>query len=143
MLVLWLKAFHLIAAVAWFAGLFYMFRLLVYQVENQDRPEVLAVLSRMAERLYRIITTPAMLATLVFGIAMLVANPAYLWLAWVQAKLLLLGGLVVYDLYLGRVRRRFASGDFYLNSRQCRIRNEIPTLFLVGIILLAVLRPSF
>ena len=97
----------------------------------------------MAERLYRIITTPAMLATLVFGIAMLVANPAYLWLAWVQAKLLLLGGLVVYDLYLGRVRRRFASGDFYLNSRQCRIRNEIPTLFLVGIILLAVLRPSF
>lgn len=143
MLVLWLKAFHLIAAVAWFAGLFYMFRLLVYQVENQDRPEVLAVLYRMAERLYRIITTPAMLATLVFGIAMLVANPAYLWLAWVQAKLLLLGGLVVYDLYLGRVRRRFASGDFYLNSRQCRIRNEIPTLFLVGIILLAVLRPSF
>ncbi len=143
MLALWLKAFHLIFAVAWFAGLFYMFRLLVYQVENQDRPEVLAVLRTMAERLYRIITTPAMLLTLTFGVAMLAANPGYLSQAWVLAKLVLLAGLVTYSLYVARVRRRFAAGDFYLSSRQCRIRNEIPTLFLVGIVLLAVLRPTF
>ena len=143
MLLLWLKALHLIFAVAWFAGLFYMFRLLVYQVENQKRPEVLEVLYPMAERLYRIISTPAMLATVVFGLAMLAVNLAYLSQAWLLAKLVLIGGLIVYHLYVGRVRKRFAAGDFYLTSTQCRIRNEIPTFFLVGIVLLAVLRPSF
>ena len=143
MLLLWLKALHLIFAVAWFAGLFYMFRLLVYQVENQKRPEVLEVLYPMAERLYRIISTPAMLATVVFGLAMLAVNLAYLSQAWLLAKLVLIGGLIVYHLYVGRVRKRFAAGDFYLTATQCRIRNEIPTFFLVGIVLLAVLRPSF
>ena len=101
------------------------------------------MLRTMAERLYRIITTPAMLLTLTFGVAMLAANPGYLSQAWVVAKLVLLAGLVIYSLYVARVRRRFAAGDFYLSSRQCRIRNEIPTLFLVGIVLLAVLRPTF
>ena len=100
MLLLWLKALHLIFAVAWFAGLFYMFRLLVYQVENQKRPEVLEVLYPMAERLYRIISTPAMLATVVFGLAMLAVNLAYLSQAWLLAKLVLIGGLIVYHLSL-------------------------------------------
>ena len=60
---LWLKAFHLIAMVAWFAALFYMFRLFVYHAENREKPETAAVLKTMAERLYRIIGTPAMIAT--------------------------------------------------------------------------------
>jgi len=141
--VLWLKALHLIAMVAWFAGLFYMFRLFVNRVEQRDQPEVSAVLQGMAERLYRIITTPAMIATLVVGLSMLVLNPGYLTLTWIQIKLVLVAGLVGYHVYVGQVLRRFAAGDLYLTSRQCRIRNEIPTPFLVAIILLAVLRPSF
>ncbi|MDH3684884.1 MAG: protoporphyrinogen oxidase HemJ [Myxococcales bacterium] len=140
---LWLKALHLIAMVAWFAGLFYMFRLFVNRVEQRDQPEVSAVLQGMAERLYRIITTPAMIATLVVGLSMLVLNPGYLTLTWIQIKLVLVAGLVGYHVYVGQVLRRFAAGDLYLTSRQCRIRNEIPTPFLVAIILLAVLRPSF
>jgi putative membrane protein len=140
-LLLWLKALHLIFVVAWFAGLFYMFRLLVYQVENREKPEVLAVLRHMAERLYHVITTPAMIATLVFGLGMLVLNPAYLVSGWLLAKLVGVAGLVAYHLYVGRVRKRFAVGDYYLTSRQCRLRNEIPTGFLVVIVLLAVLRP--
>lgn len=142
-MILWLKAFHLIAMVAWFAGLFYMFRLFVNRVEQRDDEAVSAVLQVMAERLYRIITTPAMVATLLFGLSMLVANPAYLGLHWLQLKLVLVAGLVGYHVYVGRVLRRFAAGDLYLTSRQCRIRNEIPTPFLVAIVLLAVLRPSF
>jgi putative membrane protein len=140
---LWLKAGHLIALVAWFAGLFYMFRLFVNRVENADHPEVSAVLQRMAERLYRIITTPAMWATLAFGVSMLVANPGYLGLLWIQLKLPLVAMLVGYHVYVGRVLKRFGADDLYLSSRQCRIRNEIPTPLLIAIVLLAVLRPTW
>ena len=141
-MILWLKAFHLIAMVAWFAGLFYMFRLFVNRVENQDDPAVSAVLQRMATKLYRIITTPAMFVTLGVGLAMLIAQPVYLTWGWVQLKLGLVALLVGYHVYVGRVLRRFAAGDVYLTSRQCRIRNEIPTPLLILIVLLAVLRPG-
>ena len=139
---LWLKAGHLIAMVAWFAGMFYMFRLFVNQVENADKPDAVAMLIGMAERLYRIILTPAMIATWVLGLAMLALNPAYLSQPWLIAKLVLVLGLSGYHGYVGRVRRRFANGDLYLTSRQCRIRNEIPSAFLIAIVLLAVLRPG-
>ena len=135
------KALHLIAMVAWFAGLFYMFRLLVYQAENVDRPEVCAQLGTMAQRLYRQITTPAMIATLVFGAGLLASNPAYLDQGWLRLKLALVAGLVVYHVYVGRARARFALGDFYLTPRQCRIRNELPLAFLLPIVVLAVFRP--
>ncbi len=141
MTLLWLKALHLIAVVAWFAGLFYMFRLFVYHVENTGKPEVTDVLKSMAWRLYRVITTPALIATFVFGLGMIALHPAYLNLGWFQAKLVLVLGLAGYHGYVGTVRRRFAADDVYLTSRQCRIRNEIPTLFLIAIVLLAVLRP--
>lgn len=139
---LWLKALHLIAMVAWFAGLFYMFRLFVYHAENADKPETAAVLKVMAERLYRVITTPAMVATFVFGLGMLVTQTAFLGQLWLQVKLALVLALAGYHGYVGSVRRRFAAGDVYLSSRQCRVRNEVPTLFLIAIVLLAVLRPG-
>ena len=138
----WLLALHLIAMVAWFAGLFYLFRLFVNQVEHRDQPDSVAMLVGMSERLYRIITTPAMIATWVLGLAMLALTPSYLSQPWLIAKLVLLLGLSGYHGYVGRVRRRFANGDLYLTSRQCRIRNEIPSVFLVAIVLLAVLRPG-
>ena len=140
-MLLWLKAFHLIFMVAWFVGLFYMFRLFVYHVESQETPETVATLQRMARNLYVRITTPAMLGTLAFGLGMLATSPAYLGALWIQIKLCLVAGLVAYHVYVGRVLRRFARGDVYLTSRQCRIRNEIPALFLVPIVFLAVLRP--
>ena len=142
MLVLWLKALHLIAMVAWFAGVFYLFRLLVYQAENRESPEVAGVLAVMARRLYRGITLPSMFATLVFGFAMLLVNFDYLRLAWLWWKIPFVLALVAYTFYIGRVRARFESGDVYLTPTQCRVRNEIPLLFLVVIVLLAVLRPG-
>ena len=143
MLLPWLKALHLIAMVAWFAGVFYMFRLLVYQAENRESHEVQALLVVMASRLYRAITVPAMLATLVFGLGMLASNPDYLRLGWMWLKLSLILALVGYTLYIGRVRKRFESGDVFLTPRQCRVRNEVPLLFLIAIVLLAVLRPGW
>ncbi len=139
---LWLKAFHLIFMVAWFAGMFYMFRLFVYHAENRDKPEVVAALKTMAERLYRVITTPAMIATWVLGVGMLIGTPELLQQPWLQAKLVLVLGLSGYHGYIGDIRRRFANDDICLTPRQCRIRNEIPTLFLIAIVLLAVFRPG-
>ncbi len=140
---LYLKAAHLIAMVAWFAGLFYMFRLLVYHAENRDSPEITTLLKTMERRLLRGIMTPAMVATLVFGISMLAAQPSYLQLAWLRLKLPLVAGLVGYHMYVARARRRFEQDDVFLTPTQCRIRNELPLLFLVPIVLLAVLRPTW
>ena len=139
-MLLWLKAFHLIAMVAWLAGLFYLFRIFVYHAESVGRTEATDVLKLMARRLYRF-TTPMMLATLAFGISMLATRPEYLTVRWLQLKLPLVGGLVLYHLYVGRVQRRFARDDVYLSPTQCRVRNELPLLFFVPIVLLAVLRP--
>ncbi len=139
---LWLKAFHLIAMVAWFAGLFYVFRLFVYHVESRDQPDAAAVLKVMAEKLWRIIMRPAMVATWVFGLAMIVSRPALLDGTWLRVKLVLLVGLTAYHFWIGHVRARFEADDLFLTSRQCRMLNEVPTLFLVSIVLLAVLKPG-
>ncbi len=140
---LWLKAFHLIAMVAWFAGLFYIFRLFVYHVESREQPETVAVLKVMAEKLWRIIMRPAVIATWVFGLAMLVNQPALLEAPWLHAKLVLVAGLTGYHVWIGRVRARFEADDLFLTWKQCRMLNEVPTLFLIAIVLLAVLRPGF
>ena len=140
-MILWLKAFHLIFMVAWFAGMFYIFRLFVYHAENRNNPDITALMKVMAGRLYRVIMTPAMIATWVFGIGMLVANPSVLKAPWLWLKLVLVLGFSAYHGYVGTVRRRFEADDVFLSPRECRIRNEIPTLFLIAIILLAVLRP--
>jgi len=139
---LWLKAFHLIAMVAWFAGLFYVFRLFVYQVESRDQPDAVAVLKVMAEKLWRIIMRPAMVATWVFGLAMIANQPGLLDGTWLRVKLVLLLGLTIYHFWIGQVRARFEADDLFLTSRQCRMLNEVPTLFLVSIVLLAVLKPG-
>ncbi|MCB1050199.1 MAG: protoporphyrinogen oxidase HemJ [Acidobacteria bacterium] len=137
----WFKALHLIAMVAWFAGLFYMFRLFVYHTENKDKPDVVAVLSVMERKLYKIIMVPAFIATLVFGIAMLYLNSSWLKAGWFHAKAFLLVVLIGYHHYCNYVRKRFERGDVYLNSVQCRWRNEIPTIILIAVVLLATLKP--
>ena len=84
----------------------------------------------------------AAVASFVFGLGMIALHPPYLSLGWFQAKLVLVLGLAGYHGYIGKVRRRFAADDIYLTSRQCRLRNEIPALFLIAIVLLAVLKPA-
>ena len=140
--VLWLKALHIIGVVAWFAGLFYIFRLYVYHVENAGEPKVTAVLEVMERRLYRAICIPAMVWTSAFGLALWSLNPrGYLSATWFQIKLVALAGLFAYHFYAGRVRRRLAAGTCELTSRQCRMINEAPTVLLVIIVIMAVVKP--
>lgn len=140
-----LRALHIIGVVCWFAGLFYLVRLFIYQVESMDKPEpdrsVLgAQLALMAKRLWYAITIPSMVLTavtgtwLVFGYHNLMAEP------WLQVKLVFLAILFGYHYDCGRIRKRLAAGERSHTSRQLRIYNEVATFLLVGIVFVAVSR---
>lgn len=136
---LWLKAIHLAFMVTWFAGLFYLPRLFIYHAEAED------ALSRtrfvlMEKRLFAIMTIGALI-TLTFGLLLLWANPGLFKQGWFHAKLGLLLGLAVFH-YRCRVwMRKLADGYTSGNTGNLRWFNEIPVVFLLGIIGLAVLKP--
>ncbi len=139
---LWLKALHLIFMVTWFAGLFYLPRLYVYHAMSDD--EISNERFKVMERkLFYGIMTPGMIITFVFGIWMLMdyAWAMYSTMGWLHVKLALLIGLVIYHYYCYRylldfkLDRNTRSHIFY------RWFNEVPVLFLVLIVILAVVKP--
>jgi putative membrane protein len=138
---LWIKAFHLIAMVAWFAGLFYIFRLFVYHVKHKDNPQMAAAYSVMERKLLYMIMHPAMLLTLLFGVWLVTLNPDVLRSGWIQAKFFFVMVLVAYQIFCGITHKQFARGEYFLSEKACRIINEVPTLCLIIIIILAVVKP--
>lgn len=138
---LWLKAFHLIAMVAWFAGLFYIFRLFVYHVKFKDRPELGQAYGLMERKLLYVIMYPAMLMTVLFGILLISLNPSVLRAGWFHLKLFAVLLLVAYHIFSSVVHRRFSKGNFFLSERACRLLNEVPTLILIVVVILAVVKP--
>jgi len=136
---LWLKALHLIFMVTWFAGLFYLPRIYVYLSESQE-PAIRPTLTTMARRLYAIMTI-GMVATWLFGLALIVWNTGYLNQGWLHAKLTLLVLLSGYHGWLKVQLRHFLNDTATKSGRFWRLVNEVPAVFLVAIILLAVLRP--
>lgn len=137
----WLKALHLISMVAWFAGLFYIFRLFVYHAKFKENKELCDAYALMERKLLYVIMHPAMLATIVFGVLLILQNPGYMKMGWLHAKLLLVVFLIGYQVFAGITRRRFASGNFFLSEKACRMINEVPTLILIGVVILAVVKP--
>jgi putative membrane protein len=137
--VLWLKAIHVIAMVTWFAGLFYLPRLFVYHAECNDEPSH-ARFQIMERRLYTLMTIGA-LATVVFGAAMIVAAPAYLKMGWLHVKLTLVVVLVGDHFYCRKLLRDFAGGRNRRSAKWLRVFNEVPSLLLIGIVILAVAKP--
>lgn len=137
---LWLKAFHVIAMVTWFAGLFYLPRLFVYHADARDAISA-ARFCIMERRLFAIMTIGAV-ATVAFGIAMLAATPAYLSMSWLHAKLALVVLLIGYHLYCYQLNRAFAAGRNVHTAKWYRVFNELPSLLLIGIVILAVVKPS-
>lgn len=138
---LWLKAFHVVAVVTWFAGLFYLPRLFVYHAATSDAPgrERFKV---MEAKLYRIIMRPSMIATLVFGIWILVLGwSAFSASGWLWLKLTGVVALLGYHHYCGRLIRVFAKDELPHGERFLRIFNEIPALLLIGIVILVVVKP--
>jgi putative membrane protein len=138
---LWLKAFHLIFVVCWFAGIFYLPRILVYYAASEN-PQTRQQLAVMAHKLYRFVT-PLMLLAIGFGLAMLATNiDYYLSAPWLWIKLVMVAILVAYHVQCGRYVRAINEDKDRHSHVYFRFFNEVPVIFLFAIILLAVLKPS-
>jgi putative membrane protein len=136
---LWLKAFHIIAVTTWFAGLFYLPRLYVYHAAAGD-PIGIERFVAMERRLFALMTIGAV-ASLSFGAAMLAASPAYLAMGWLRVKLLLVLLVIAYHVACYALMRDFARNRNTRSARWYRAFNEVPSVLLIAIILLAVLKP--
>lgn len=136
---LWLKAFHVVFVVAWFAGLFYLPRLYIYHVATPE-PAGRERFVVMERRLFAIMTVGAA-GTLVLGLAMVAAAPAYLAFAWLRAKLVLVAALIGYHLWCYVLMRALRSGPGTHSQRWYRLFNEVPALLLIAIVILAVVKP--
>ncbi|MCP0913424.1 MULTISPECIES: protoporphyrinogen oxidase HemJ [Legionella] len=135
------KAFHIIAVVAWFAGLFYLPRLFVYHAEAKDRVSI-ERFKIMERRLYYGITWPAALLTTGLGIFLIFYNPSYyLRAGWMHAKISLVVCLWIYHVVCGQFVKNFANDINGRSSTFYRIFNELPTLLLIAIVLLVVVKP--
>ena len=142
---LWFKTLHVVAVVAWMSGLFYVGRIIVNHVEALARPEparsILAEqLEGMGRRAYRGILTPGAVLTIAFAVGMLSAQPTLLREGWLHAKLALVGALLVYHLYCGRLLRALSAGRATVGSIGARVLNDVPTMFLLAIAVLAVFK---
>ena len=141
---LWLKAFHIIALVAWFSGLFYLPRLFVYhtQISASDTINYNRFCT-MEHKLFYYITTPAAIITTLLGLWLLFSY-SYLFLrfsGWIHVKLSLVVLLWSYHIYCGKLVNRFKQHHNKFSEKFYRIFNEIPTIFLVTIVILAVVKP--
>jgi protoporphyrinogen IX oxidase len=136
---LWLKAFHVVSVVTWFAGLFYLPRLFVYHADAKDSISIKRF-KIMERRLFAIMSIGAG-ASLVFGISMLIAAPSYLAMPWLKVKLVLVLLLIGYHLFCYKLTRDFAAERNAYSSRWYRGFNEVPSVLLIAIVVLAVVKP--
>ncbi len=138
---LWLKAFHLIFVVCWFAGLFYLPRIFVNYAAS-EQPETRDTLALMARRLYRFVT-PFMYLVIGFGAALLSLNLEYYLQAWwMWAKLACMAFLIGYHIQCGRYVRAINEHSDHHSHVFYRFFNEVPVLFLFAMVILAVLKPG-
>ena len=136
---LWLKAFHIIGVVTWFAGLFYLPRLFVYHAEADEAP--LRERFKVMERRLLVMTHIGGVLALGFGIATLASEPFFLRAGWLHAKLALVLLLVLYHAMLVKLAGDFRRDHCAWSPRCLRWFNEIPGVLLLVIVVLAVVKP--
>jgi putative membrane protein len=141
----WIKAIHIIAVIAWMAGMLYLPRLFVYHCAAETGSVQSETFKAMERRLLRAIINPAMIATWVFGLwlAWLGPDSRYGWFAsgWLWAKIILVLALSAVHGLLARWRKDFAQDRNRHSQKFYRIINEVPTLLMIVIVLLVVLKP--
>jgi putative membrane protein len=142
MFLAYIKAFHIIAVIAWMAGLLYLPRLFVYHAMSKTGSEQSETFKVMERRLLRYITTPAMVATWIFGL-ILAFSPLIDWSkdGWFHAKLLLVIVLSGFSGLLAKWTKDFAADRNTRSPRFYRIVNEVPTVLMILIVILVVVRP--
>lgn len=136
----WLRALHVVAVISWMAGLLYLPRLFVYHCDAPAGSQMSETFKVMERRLLRAIMNPAMIVAWVVGLAMVWAQD--LWGAgWMQAKLALVVAMTAMHHVLARWRKDFAADRNTRPARTYRIANEVPTLLMLGIVVLVFVRP--
>jgi putative membrane protein len=139
---LWIKALHVIAVIAWMAGLLYLPRLFVYHVEAEPGSAQSETFKIMERRLLRAIMTPAMVMSFVFGGLLLAALEVEDWASgWLAVKLVAVAGLAVMHGLMALWRRDFAVDGNRRTGRFYRLANEVPTLLMIVVVVMAVVRP--
>lgn len=137
----WTKAFHIISVIAWMAGLFYLPRLFVYHVEKKELSGLPEVFEVMEYRLLKAIMNPAMVATWVFGLCLVFTPGLVDWgMIWPWTKAISVLGMTWFHHWLALRRKEFMKGRNSVTSRQYRMMNEVPTVFMVIIVFSVVVR---
>lgn len=138
---LWIKSLHIIAVICWMAGLFYLPRLFIYHTQAEigsDKSETFKVMER---KLLKYIMNPAMVASWVFGIWMLVENPALMTGGWFHVKASAVMFLTIYHHLLGSFRKKFEQDKNVQSEKFYRIFNEVPTILMIVIVIMVVVKP--
>jgi protoporphyrinogen IX oxidase len=137
---LWIKALHVLAVISWMVGMFYMPRLFVYHADAPAGSPQAATFAVMEKRLQRIIMLPALILTWITGLVL--ATEGTWWKAgWLHGKLLLVLLMTGLHGYLAVQRKRLAASENRHDARFFRMVNEVPTLLLIGIVILVVVKP--
>jgi putative membrane protein len=144
---LWTKALHVVSVISWMAGLFYLPRLYVYHVEGLKKQGVVAgsemdqLFQHQERLLLRAIMNPAMIATWVFGLALVLTPGIVVWSeAWVWVKAVSVVAMTVFHMWLAARRKAFLAGENLLSGRQYRMMNEVPTVFMLLIVFAVILK---
>lgn len=138
---LWIKALHLIAVIAWMAGMMYLPRLFIYHHQSEKGGEAEAKFIIMERRLLKGIINPSMVAVWVLGILMLIAVPATLSSGWFHVKLALVVAMSGIHGFYAASRRRFEAGERPRTQKFWRIMNEAPFILLIIIIVMVIVKP--
>ena len=144
---LWTKALHVVSVISWMAGLFYLPRLFVYHVEGLKKRGVVAgsemdqLFQHQERLLLRAIMNPAMIATWIFGLALVLTPGIVVWNeAWVWVKALSVVAMTVFHMWLAARRKAFLAGQNDLTGRHYRMMNEVPTVFMLLIVFAVILK---
>lgn len=137
---LWIKAFHIVFVITWFAGLFYLPRLFVYHAMSTDNTS-LERFKVMERKLFRGIMTPSAVLALLSGIALLHYVPGFLHTGWMVLKLVLVGFLIFYHVWCGMILKTFREDRNTRSHVWYRWFNEAPVVALVAIVILVIVKP--
>lgn len=135
-------ALHVIAVISWMAGILYLYRLLVYAAENgKDHEKVKSLLQLMSRRLLKAITIPAMIVAWIAGITMLSLNPSLIFGTWMKVKLASVVLLSGSTMHAAKQVRLFNEDKEILSGKAFRFLNEVPTLLMIIIVVMVIVRP--
>ena len=139
---LWVKAFHIISVISWMAVLFYLPRLFVYHAENREKKEFISVVKVMEYKLHKYIGIPAFWGTVLSGGFLIFLNPdIFKSGGWIHLKLTAALLLIIYYVHLSIIRKRLEEDKCDKTGKFFRMYNEVPTILMIIIVIMAVVRP--